>query len=157
MGAMEKITNWIAQRPEDDAFSTADLITLGSRSALDQALCRLVNAGKLRRLSRGIFIVQTSDTVDPVASALAVLSRRSGCPMQVSGDVALQRFGTRANNVSVASKTAQIDGHGAPYPNTQRKPSQDCSVRSSCGARSNGDLANRQTKNDTYNHDHYFR
>lgn len=96
---MEKITNWIAQRPEDDAFSTADLITLGSRSALDQALCRLVNAGKLRRLSRGIFIVQTSDTVDPVASALAVLSRRSGCPMQVSGDVALQRFGLDKKNI----------------------------------------------------------
>jgi hypothetical protein len=94
---MEKITNWIERLPEGEAFSTADLLQLGNRSALDQALSRLVKAGTLQRLARGIFIASTfdkrCDAIDPVASTLAVLSRRNCCPIQVSGTEALKRLG----------------------------------------------------------------
>lgn len=97
MSVTEKITNWIARLPEGEAFSTADLLQFGKRSALDQALSRLVKADKLQRLARGIFTAPTSDkrcdAIDPVASTLAVLSRRNSCPIQVSGDEALKRLG----------------------------------------------------------------
>lgn len=104
MGTTKKITDWITQRPKGEAFSTADVMAFGKRSALDQALCRMVKDGKLKRLARGIFIASTPNAecaeIDPIESALAVISRRNGYPIQVSGDVAIQQLGLSAKNLS---------------------------------------------------------
>jgi len=109
MGTAEKISDWIAQRQPGDAFSTADVITLGTRSSLDKALSRMVIAGQIDRIARGIFVVpkpnSSRDDIDPVACVLTVLSRRNGCPIQVSGDVALRRFGLSAEKLAPERST----------------------------------------------------
>ncbi len=79
-------------------FTPADLLDVGSRAAIDQALSRLVRAGRIRRLGRGLYDVPRvhptlgllSPSTDDVAKALA----RSRCShLQVSGARAANLLG----------------------------------------------------------------
>jgi uncharacterized protein DUF6088 len=76
----------------------SDLLGVGSRAAVDQALSRLVRAGSIRRLGRGLYdlprvhptLGPLSPSPDDVAKALA----RSGCSrLQVSGARAANLLG----------------------------------------------------------------
>jgi hypothetical protein len=79
-------------------FTPADLLGVGSRAAIDQALSRLARAGEVRRLGRGLYDVPRvhpalgplSPSSDDVAKALA----RSRCSrLQVSGARAANLLG----------------------------------------------------------------
>lgn len=81
------------------AFSTIDFSTLGSRTAIDVSLHRLLKKGIIRRVIRGIYDYpkysellkqDLSPDIDQVASALA---RKFGWYIQVTGPTALNYLG----------------------------------------------------------------
>ena len=57
---MSSVANWIMKRISENAgerwvCAPRDFLDIGSREAVDQALSRLVKAGKLRRIGRGLY------------------------------------------------------------------------------------------------------
>lgn len=81
------------------SFSTIDFSTLGSRTAIDVSLHRLLKKGVIRRVIRGIYDYpkysellkqDLSPDIDQVASALA---RKFGWYIQVTGPTALNYLG----------------------------------------------------------------
>ena len=100
-----------------------DFLDLGSRQAVDQALSRLVKAGRLRRAGRGLYdLPRFSDVLKmpaPVDLDIAVeaLARRDGIRIAPGGAEAAHRLGlTNAVPAKVcyatdgASRTVKIDG-----------------------------------------------
>lgn len=55
MSTTHFIRRFIFSLPTNKLFSTRDVLIYGTRSSVDQALCRLVKSGILIRLARGIF------------------------------------------------------------------------------------------------------
>lgn len=79
-------------------FTPDELLDLGSRAAVDQALSRLARAGEVRRLARGVYDVPRVHprlgplTPGPEAVAEA-LARRDAARLQVSGARAANALG----------------------------------------------------------------
>ena len=100
-----------------------DFLDFGSRQAIDQALSRLVKAGRLRRLSQGLYdMPRGSDVLKRVAppdvdAAVAAIARRDGVRIMPDGLVAANQLGLTnavpAKAVYVtdgSSRTVKIDG-----------------------------------------------
>jgi hypothetical protein len=94
-----KIFSRIRRKGPGWTFSNKDVSDCGRAGAVDLALHRLLKAGKIRRVCRGVYdypqyselLQQTmSPDIDQVAHALA---RRSGWRMQPSGNTALNILG----------------------------------------------------------------
>ncbi|ABD88593.1 DUF6088 family protein [Rhodopseudomonas palustris] len=79
-------------------YTPSDFLNVAARAAVDQALSRLVKAGKLRRLARGLYdfpkvhpkLGQLSPAPDDVAHALA---RETGSQVQIAGARAANALG----------------------------------------------------------------
>jgi hypothetical protein len=79
-------------------FTPSDFLDVAGRAAVDQALSRLVKAGKLRRLARGLYdfpkvhpkLGPLSPAPDDVAQALA---RETGSQVQITGARAANALG----------------------------------------------------------------
>ncbi|MER8473503.1 DUF6088 family protein [Mesorhizobium sp. M1328] len=79
-------------------FTPSDFLDLAGRSAIDQALSRLIKRGRLRRLARGLYdfpklhpkLGALSPSPDDVAQALA---RETGSHVQVAGTHAANALG----------------------------------------------------------------
>lgn len=100
-----------------------DFLDLGSREAVDQALSRLVRAGRLRRAGQGLYDVpKISNVLNRPASvdldaAIAALARRDGVRIMQDGLIAAHQLGlTNAVPAKVSyvtdghSRTLKIDG-----------------------------------------------
>ncbi len=100
-----------------------DFLDLGSRAAVDQALSRLVKAGRLRRAGRGLYdLPRMSDVLKRPApvdldAAVAALARRDGIRIMPDGAAAAHRLGlTNAVPAKACyatdgiSRTVEIDG-----------------------------------------------
>lgn len=82
-------------------FTPSDFLTVAARSAVDQALSRLVKGGQLRRLARGLYdfpkvhpkLGPLSPAPDDVAQALA---RETGSHVQIAGARAANALGLSA-------------------------------------------------------------
>lgn len=81
----EKILTRIRTRRRGGVYINKDFLDLGSRAAVDQALSRLVRAGAIRRLGRGLFdypgaasMRQADRIPDPLRIAEAVARKRGG-------------------------------------------------------------------------------
>ena len=82
-------------------FTPSDFLTVATRSSVDQALSRLVKAGQLRRLARGLYdfpklhpkLGPLSPAPDDVAHALA---RETGSQVQIAGARAANALGLAA-------------------------------------------------------------
>lgn len=82
-------------------FTPSDFLTVAARSAVDQALSRLVKGGQLRRLARGLYdfpkvhpkLGPLSPAPDDVAQALA---RETGSQVQIAGARAANALGLSA-------------------------------------------------------------
>lgn len=97
-----KVTELIRQRiekiPTGEPFTTADLLSLGSRAAVDQALLRMERAGQIRRVSRGVyirpkmnrFVGEVAPEPYQVAKAIA---QTTGASLLVHGAEAARQFG----------------------------------------------------------------
>jgi Family of unknown function (DUF6088) len=114
-------------------FTPKDFLDLGSRDAADQSLSRLVKAGEIQRLGRGLYHypqmnerlgIPLSPDLDEIAEALA---RQTGSRVVPSGAVAANRLGLstqvpakpvyltdgRARQVQIGSTMFQLR-HAAP-------------------------------------------
>lgn len=88
----------IRQAHRGKVFSAADLLDLGSRAAVDQALSRNARQGRIRRVARGLYDLpddraafgQPSADTDAVAKAVA---RRDGARLVPSGGHAANMLG----------------------------------------------------------------
>jgi hypothetical protein len=99
---MSSIVNKILRRARAHGrgrvFTPTDFLDLGSRAAVDQALSRLANDGRLRRLTRGLYdyprvhsrLGSLAPAPDAVASALV---RETGSNLQVAGAQAANALG----------------------------------------------------------------
>jgi len=100
-----------------------DFLDLGSRAAVDQALARLVKAGQLRRVGRGLYdLPRFSTTLNRPApanldAAIAAVARRDNIRVMPDGIVAANRLGltnavpAKADYVTDgATRTVKIDG-----------------------------------------------
>ena len=100
-----------------------DFLDLGSREAVDQALSRLAKAGRLRRVSHGLYdMPRISNVLNRPApvdldAAIAALARRDGVRIMPDGLVAANQLGlTNAVPAKVSyvtdghSRTLKIDG-----------------------------------------------
>lgn len=98
MSTIESIRERIASNVDGEPFVTCDLSQYGSRVAVDQSLSRLVHAGEIVRISRGVFVkprispLVGSVPVDPEKVAAAIAAR-SGERIVVQGAEAARRFG----------------------------------------------------------------
>ncbi len=76
-----------------------DFLDLGSRVAVDQALSRLVKAGKLRRVGRGLYDLPRMSAVlkrpapASLDAAIAAVARRDGVRIMPDGIVAANKLG----------------------------------------------------------------
>ena len=92
-----------------------DFLDLGGRGAVDQALSRLVKAGRLRRVGHGLYdlprmskLLKRMAPVD-LDAAIAAIARRDGVRIMPDGLVAANRLGL--TNAVPAKATYLTDGH----------------------------------------------
>ena len=72
MRTSEIIRQAIADRLQGAVFSSADFLSAGTRAAVDQALFRLMKAGTIVRVARGLYVAAGAQVdAQTVASALA--------------------------------------------------------------------------------------
>lgn len=94
-----RIATTIAAAPPGRVWVPADFATLGSRDAVDKALQRLVAAGTLRRIDRGLYDqpainrLTKRPTVPDYRQILDALARRDGIRMLVDGMTAANDLG----------------------------------------------------------------
>lgn len=79
-------------------FTPADFLDVAARGAVDQALSRLVKAGRLRRLARGLYdfpkVHPTLGALSPAADDVAqALARETGSRVQITGARAANALG----------------------------------------------------------------
>lgn len=94
-GAAERFAK---QYPEGEPFTTSELLSLGTRAAVDQALSRMSKTGVLERVVPGIYVRPRSSkyvskvmpTSEKVARATA---RATGSVIEVHGAEAAREFG----------------------------------------------------------------
>lgn len=103
--------------------SAKDFLDLGNRAAVDQALSRLAKAGKLRRISHGLYdLPRISRVLNRPApanldAAIAAIARRDGVRLMPDGLVAANQLGlttavpaTHRYVTDGTTKTIEIDG-----------------------------------------------
>ncbi len=98
MGTMESVRIRVAQFPVGQPFSIRECMRCGSRAAVDQALGRLVKAGRLSRPARGVYVRPKLNPLvgevppDPFEVA-GVIAGQYGGIVQVHGAEAARRLG----------------------------------------------------------------
>lgn len=125
---MSSIADKIMQRISENAIGNwvctpRDFLDIGSREAVDQALSRLVKAGRLRRVGRGLYheprisaVLKRPAPVD-LDAAIAAIARRDGIQVMPDGMAAANQLGL-TNAVLAkpcyvtdgASRSVEIDG-----------------------------------------------
>ena len=112
----DRIMKKVAARPVGQWVCTPkDFLDLGSREAVDQALSRLVKAGRLRRVGRGLYdrpriskVLKRPAPVD-MDAAIAAVIRRDGVRVMPDGSVVANQLGlTNAVSARISFVT---DGH----------------------------------------------
>ena len=98
MSIMERIRSEAGRLPEGKPVTTKAFMSFGSRASVDQALSRLVKAGVLSRLTRGVFVRPRRSafvgTVPPEPIQIAAaIAAESDYKVQVHGAEAARRLG----------------------------------------------------------------
>ena len=108
MSISKEISKKIKGLRRGKPFRSTVFLELGNRAAVDQALWRLVKAGEIKRIKRGLFVKPERNAyvgeVLPGAEEVAkFLARQSGSKVGISGADAARRFGftTQVSSQSV--------------------------------------------------------
>ena len=115
VSAMQAVRAAVARRTPGEPFTVQELLTEGSRAAVDQALTRLVRAGEVERVTRGVYAVpRVNATLGrrvPVSAEVAAeaIARSAGAAVGVHGAEAARRFGltTQVPLTSVLTTTGR--------------------------------------------------
>lgn len=102
-GIAEDIMGFAGEMGDGMPFSTCELMHLGKRAALDQALSRLVRAGRLARVKRGMYVLPKISSLfgktPPLAKdVLTALSRVTGEVFEISPERALSALRLTTQN-----------------------------------------------------------
>lgn len=98
MSTSQSIRERIAALPTGQPFAPSLFAGLGSRAAIDQALMRLTQAGRIDRLGHGLYTVPSTNRFGlknlPSPQAVAqTLAANEGATIEVHGAEAARRFG----------------------------------------------------------------
>lgn len=93
-----QIRHYIQTIPVGQPFTQADFTGYGTRMSIDQALCRMVKAGLIERVTRGVFVrPEVSPYVGKVMpepfKVAQSLTKSTGAIVQINGAEAAQRLG----------------------------------------------------------------
>ena len=95
----DAIIDHLRHRGRGKVYTSKDLLNLGGRAAIDQALSRLAKVGTLQRLARGLYYYPRTNprlgmVVSPDAEEIAdALARQTGSRIAPSGALAANRLG----------------------------------------------------------------
>ncbi|ARN73104.1 DUF6088 family protein [Oceanicoccus sagamiensis] len=97
MSTAQTITTEVKRLPLGEPFATTSFLKLGSRSAVDNSLSRLVKQGVVERITQGIYIRPKKNrfvgTVKPeINKVIKVIAESNGETIQVHGAEAARRF-----------------------------------------------------------------
>lgn len=98
MNTTFRVQKYVQKRPRGKPFTTSALMSFGARAAVDQALSRLTAAGKVVRLTRGVYVRPEENRLvgqvlpEPFKVAEA-LAKRTNEQIQVSGAEAARQLG----------------------------------------------------------------
>lgn len=97
MSIAKALRSAISAIPAGEVFVPRQLLTLGSRTSIDQSLTRLTRSGGVVRLARGIYVrPKINKYVGPVTpepgSIAASLAKADGAKIQVNGAEAARRL-----------------------------------------------------------------
>ena len=93
------VADRMASGPQAQVWTPVDFLDLGSRDAVDKALQRLVHAGQLRRIDRGLYDIPRTNrltkrlTVTDYRQIIDALARRDQVRMLVDGLTAANDLG----------------------------------------------------------------
>lgn len=119
MTIRKRLNDRISSLQTGHPFVTAQLLDLGRRDAIDQALSRLVKCGDITRIGRGVYVrtphnrtseVETKHLIDQAVIAMSTAHRH---PIQSNGKEALCRLGIP----DVEGAAAEHSDHST-YPHT---------------------------------------
>ena len=111
MRTSEVIHKTISDQPQGAVFSSADFFSAGTRAAVDQALFRLMKAGAIVRVARGLYAAAGQQVdAQTVARALAYKTgERVGLVnSQVAGDVLVVPTSGLSRTVKAGEHTVQF-------------------------------------------------
>lgn len=94
----DKIINRVRGKGRGWAFTPKDFLDLGTRASVDMSLTRLVQAGHIRRIGRGLYdypkLHERLGALTPDADAIAqAVAKQSGNKVVLSGAQAANRLG----------------------------------------------------------------
>jgi hypothetical protein len=111
MNTSEIIQQTIADQSQGPVFSSADFLSAGTRAAVDQALFRLIKAGAIVRVARGLYAAAGQQVdAQTVARALAhKTGERVGlAPSEGTGDVLVVPTSGLSRTVKAGEHTVQF-------------------------------------------------
>ena len=98
MSTSQAIRERIAVQPAGEPFTPALFAGLGSRASIDQALMRLVQAGRIERIGHGLYIVAKAGrfgvkTLPAPEQIARIVAGAEGATIEIHGAEAARRFG----------------------------------------------------------------
>jgi hypothetical protein len=98
MKTTSRIEQYIQKTPRGTPFTATVLMKHGARAAVDQALCRLASAGKIVRLTRGVYVRPeesryVSQVLPEPFKVVEAIAKKTNEIVQVSGAEAARQFG----------------------------------------------------------------
>lgn len=98
MNTTQEVQQYIQKIPRGKPFTTSALIRFGARAAIDQAISRLAAAGKVVRLTRGVYVrPEESRYVGQVLpepfKVVEAMAKKTNEIIQVSGAEAARQLG----------------------------------------------------------------
>jgi hypothetical protein len=117
----EQILTHTATLPEGAAFRAKELLHLGSRAGVDQALTRLERSGAVSRISRGLYVRPVAGRFGPrspsPAKVVSALATATGETIAIHGAVAANALGLSTQTplrtiylTSGRSRTVKVGG-----------------------------------------------
>lgn len=97
MSVTEFVKHRIARVPRGEPFTSSRFLRLGTRSAVDKTLSRLVEEGAIQRIARGVFVRPKQsrfvyNVMPDVSRVIQVIAKDHGETVQVHGAEAAHRF-----------------------------------------------------------------
>ncbi len=98
MTTMAAIRVHVHALPQGEPFTSSDLLSVGTRASVDQALSRMVRSGAIERIYRGVFVRPRTNRyvgkVPPAPEKVAqAVARASQSVIEVHGVEAAREFG----------------------------------------------------------------
>ena len=95
MKTSKLIRNHIESMTAGEPFTPAELLTLGTRTAVDKTLNRLVKTGMLMKVTRGVFVRPEESKYGqvPPSPLKIAMAKANGAIVEIHGAEAVRRFG----------------------------------------------------------------